>query len=121
MKHSVVLASLICLLGLNAHATATRETGGVPPAPRAVVIQGHATDGQFDLAARGKFLQLAAQHLAEDRVEAVTQRRQLQDDKKTYLCIEYKTWEDTLEAKQAFRTLLASHSSVEVVDNGGCR
>lgn len=119
MKYSIVSASLICLLGLNAHAT--RETGGVPPAPRAVVIQGYASEGRFDLAAREKFLRLAAQHLAEDRVEAVTQRSQVQDDKSTYLCIEYKSWQDTLKAQQEFRALLAGHSSVEVVNNGGCR
>lgn len=119
-QHLLILSSTCLLLSLNAQANRTRETGGVPPAPRAVVIQSHAFNGSFDADARQKFLNLAAQHVAQDRVVALTQRAQNQDAERTYLCIEYRTYQESLLASKEFKQALAGSTTTEVVQNGGC-
>ncbi len=97
-------------------------SGGVPPQPRAVVIQGHLeANGNFDLEGRKLALNLIAEHVAGDSVVAMTQREDLQSADRSYLCIEYRSGVEAFDAKTNFEQLLSSHPTLEVVDNGGCK
>ncbi|CAN5432407.1 hypothetical protein BH10BDE1_BH10BDE1_05200 [soil metagenome] len=96
-------------------------SGGVPPAPRAVVIQSYKTDGSFDDAGLQSALTLASQHVAQNRVVAFTQRDEAQANDRKYLCIEYRDFNDTTVAAEEFRATLVNNASLEVVSNSFCR
>ncbi len=117
------LMTVLILLGCNTvfASAGPSVSGGVPTAPRAVVLQGHIGLSGFDLVGRGKAMRLAATHLVDERVLAITQRPELQYVDRTYVCIEYKNREDTEKAATEFTSLLANHSSIEVVSNGSCQ
>jgi hypothetical protein len=95
-------------------------SGGVSPAPRAVVIQGHFGSNKFDQIGRKKYLQLAGRHLLQERIVAIVERPEFQEKDRTYVCIEYKTTDDYWAATQEFKKLLAQHPTIEVVSNRGC-
>ncbi len=121
MKKRLLPLFIAGLLITSVGSASSRETGGIPSAPQAVVIQSYANrNGEFDLGARSKVLALAAQHIAEDRVVVFAQRRDLQDAKRTYICIEYRSFDAFTAASEEFKKELKDHSTTEVVTNGGC-
>lgn len=117
------LMTVLILLGstIDFASAGPSVSGGVPPAPRAVVLQGHLSPSGFDLVGRSKALSLAATHLVDERVLAITQRSEAQYADRTYVCIEYKTNEEAQLASDEFKSLLAKHDSIEVVWNGTCK
>lgn len=121
MKNKLAVVLAFSFLTSFAQATMTRETGGSPPAPLAVVLQGHGKDGVFDLQGRNKALALIAKHVSEDRVVVFAQRPDFQYPDRTYSCIQYRNYNDTVAAAREFAQLLASHPSIEIVSNSSCR
>jgi hypothetical protein len=96
-------------------------SGGVPPAPRAVVIQAHAVKRAFDEDGLQIALALAGQHVAANRILAFTQRDEAQNNDRKYICVEYRDFADYVTATQEFQTALANNPSIEVVSNSFCR
>lgn len=111
----------LTLLGSGPVMAGPSISGGVPPAPRAVVLQGHLVAGSFDLVGRAQALELAATHLRHDRVYVIAQRPELQYPDRSYICIEYKSWDEANIASAEFKNLLKDSPSIEVVSNGSCR
>ncbi len=125
-KHLMIVGLLSTLASISAFAVGPElgpsVSGGSPPAPMAVVIQGHLTEqGVFDEEGRKAALEVAGRHLVEDRLEAVAQRSELQSDDRTYLCVQYKSYSDTESAIADFKTALAGHPSFEIVSNTKCK
>ncbi len=122
MKTKLCLGLLIALSASSAFADfreGGKEGGGVPRAPRAVVIQGHAdARGRFDEAGARAALRLAGEHVAQDRVVTLVRSG---DKDRTYLCIEYMSFADFGLASDEFKAALEGHESMEVVQNGVCR
>lgn len=119
MKKLILCVSL--LAGSIALAKGPTVSGGVPPVPRAVVLQGHLGPNGFDLEGRKLALELAAVHLVNERVTAITQRKEAQNSDRTYICIEYVDPNDKDFASEEFQTLLKGHTSIEVVTNSSCK
>ncbi len=92
-------------------------SGGVSPAPRAVVIQGPAAYKYGQVIAQT----LAGVHLVQGRLEAVTQRAKFQSEGSFALCIEYKDHEDSLHGVKEFEAALNGLEQMEILTNGECR
>ena len=118
---SLLLLVVSSMHAKNALARGPSVSGGVPSAPRAVVIQAHAVKRTFDEAGLQTALALAGQHVATNRVVALTQRDEAQANDRKYLCIEYRDFADYVTATAEFQNALATNPTLEVVTNSFCR
>lgn len=119
MKTLILFA---CLAPFFAQAAAGPSvSGGGAPAPLAVVIQGHLVDGAFDQRGHAIAAKLANSHLQQGLAEVITKRAEDQFPDRTYMCIEYKSYEDANNASDQFKDALNAHPSLEVVRNSYCR
>ncbi len=89
-------------------------------APRAVVLQGHLKNGQYDYIGWQKALAFASQQLGHNIAVVVAHPDRLQSSDRIYMCIEYKDFDAFNIATAQFRALLAPHPSVEIVQNSSC-
>ncbi len=118
---SVLISTL--LIAVPSFGSGPSISGGVSPAPRAVVIQGHPVatirgKAKFDHAGHQKVYKLMSLHSAQNRI---LRKRQISYPTLTYICLEYKDYADFQNAGDEFRTLLKDHTRMEVVSNGDCK
>lgn len=119
MKNLFLVLSMVALFA-SIQAQAGRESGGTMGAPRAVVLQGHLKNGQYDYIGWQKALAFASQQLGQNIAVVVAHPDRLQTPDRIYMCIEYKDFDAFNIATAQFRALLAPHPSVEIVQNSSC-
>ncbi len=98
------------------------DSGGVPPVAMAIALQPSAdADGKFDEIGREIFLTIAARHVAQDRVAALSQRTSDQSVDRKYFCIQYFDYDNIAKATKEFEKALKGSPSVEIVFASNCK